>query len=122
MKKVAIVFVLAVFVPSLILGWLAVRSLRDQQFVLERQRSLLYQSVADAIARDVENTVINHQHEFSSQVETILAGGNSSVVAMNFNAQLQTNWPLAEVGFVVAPSGALTCPSGFDRSPVAQQF
>ena len=41
MKKVALVFVMAVFVPSLVLAWLAVRSLRDQQFVLERQRSLL---------------------------------------------------------------------------------
>ena len=36
MKKVALVFVLAVFVPSLALAWLAVRSMRDQQFILER--------------------------------------------------------------------------------------
>ena len=34
MKKVALVFVLAVFVPSLVLAWLAVRTLRDQQFLL----------------------------------------------------------------------------------------
>ena len=33
MKKVALVFVLAVFVPSLVLAWLAVRSLRDQQLI-----------------------------------------------------------------------------------------
>ena len=36
MKKVALVFVLAVIVPSLGLAWLAVRSVRDQQLVLER--------------------------------------------------------------------------------------
>src|SRR6266540_859985 len=50
MKKVALLFGLAVFVPSLVLACLAVRSLRDQQFVLERQRSLLYQGVADSLA------------------------------------------------------------------------
>ena len=54
MKKVALVFVLAVFVPSLVLAWLAVRSLRDQQFLLERQQSLLLQGVADALAAKVE--------------------------------------------------------------------
>ena len=42
MKKVAIVFVVAVLVLSLVLAWLAVRSLRDQQFLLERQQSLHY--------------------------------------------------------------------------------
>ena len=41
MKKVALVFVVAVLLPSLVLAWLAVRSLRDQQFLLERQQSLL---------------------------------------------------------------------------------
>ncbi len=51
MKKVALVFVLAVFLPSLVLAWLAVRTLRDQQFLLERQQSLLYQGIADARPR-----------------------------------------------------------------------
>ena len=36
MKKIAVVFVLAVFVPSLVLAWLAVRTLRDQQFQIGR--------------------------------------------------------------------------------------
>ena len=52
MKKAALVFVLAVLAPSLVLAWLAVRSVRDQQIVLERQQALLYQGVADAIARE----------------------------------------------------------------------
>ena len=72
MKKVAMVFVLAVFVPSLVLAWLAVRSLRDQQFVLERQRSLLYQGVADSVAKEAANLLAEHQREFARQVEAIL--------------------------------------------------
>ena len=55
MKKVALVFVLAVFVPSLVLAWLAMRSLRDQRFLLERQQSLLYQGVADSLTKEIQN-------------------------------------------------------------------
>jgi hypothetical protein len=42
MRKVALVFVIAVIAPSLVLAWLALRSLRDQEVVLERQQTLLY--------------------------------------------------------------------------------
>src|SRR5438552_11620803 len=98
MKKVAFVFVLAVFVPSLVLAWLAVRSLRDQEFVLERQRSLLFQNVTDALARDVENSIINHQHEFASQVESILAE-HPAAAGPSFDTLLRTNWPFANIGF-----------------------
>src|ERR1043165_5987795 len=100
MKKVAIVFILAVFVPSLVLGWLAVRSVRNQELVLERQRSLFFQSVADNAASDVQYAVVSHQREFVSQTEAILASGsNPTLVAMNFDTLLHTNWPMAEVGF-----------------------
>ena len=51
MKKLALVFVLAVLTPSLILASLALRSLRDQRFLLEHQQSLLYQGVADGLAK-----------------------------------------------------------------------
>ena len=73
MKKVALVFVLAVFVPSLVLAWLAVRSLRDQQFILERQQSLLYQGVADAKAKAVQDALTEYQHSFTLQVNRLLA-------------------------------------------------
>ena len=54
MKKIALVFVSAVLVPSLVLAWLAMRSLRDQEFVLERQQSLLFQGATDSLARQVQ--------------------------------------------------------------------
>ena len=44
MRKVAVIFVIAVFVPCLVLAWLAVRSLRDQQFLVERQQAAGAQS------------------------------------------------------------------------------
>ena len=110
MKKVALVFVWAVFVPSLVLAWLAVRSLRDQQFVLERQESLLYQGVADSMAKEAESFLAERQREFGVQVEALIDDGKSLSVTA-FDERLRRNWPLAEVGFVVSTAGNLLCPS-----------
>jgi signal transduction histidine kinase len=122
MKKVALVFVLAVIVPSLVLAWLAVRSLRDQQFALERQQSLLYQGVADTLARDADNMLANVQHEFGQQVETELADHKARIIANSFDDRLRTNWPLAEVGFVVTTEGKILCPLPVSSNPEARNF
>lgn len=116
MKKVALVFVLAVFVPSLVLAWLAVRSLRDQQFVLERQQSLLCQGVTDSLANKVENLLADRQRDFGFQVEQMLSGDQPAEVAKTFDEQLRANWPLADVGFVVTTAGQLVSPPSDGRA------
>ena len=121
MKKVALVFVLAVFVPSLALAWLAVRSLRDQQFVLERQRSLLYQGVADSVAKEAANLLAEHQREFARQVEALLADNKPIDIAGSFDERLRRDWPLADVGFTVSLDGQVYSPNLFDR-PEARRF
>ena len=123
MKKVAFVFVLAVFVPSLVLAWLAVRSLRDQQFVLERQQSLLYQGVADSVAREAANLIAEHQREFARQVEALLANDKPIDVANSFDDRIRGHWLLADVGFVVSLQGQVYSPLLFERGrPEARQF
>src|SRR5213592_2745091 len=116
MKKVAQVFVLAVFVPSLVLAWLAVRSLRDQQFVLERQRSLLYQGVADSVAKEAANLLAEHQREFARQVEALLADNKPIDIAGSFDERLRKDWSLADVGFAVSFDGQFFSPNVFDRT------
>src|SRR5712675_338629 len=115
MRKVALVFVLAVLVPSLVLAWLAVRSLRDQQFLLERQQSLLYQRVTDALATDIAGRLARQQQEFSAQVESLAADKDARLVAAEFDNQLRQHWPLAEVGFCVTLSGKILSPSAGAR-------
>src|SRR5436853_7854879 len=88
-KKVALVLELAVFVPSLVLAWLAVRSLRDQQFVLERQQSLLYQGVADSVAKEASSLLADHQREFARQVEALLADNKPIDVRPSFDERLR---------------------------------
>lgn len=111
MKKVALVFILAVIVPSLVLAWLAVRSLRDQQYAAERQRSLLYQGVADGFAKEAGGWLYDREHDFVTQVQALLANQTPHELALSFDERLRTNWPYAQIGFVVSLSGQILCPS-----------
>ena len=111
MRKVALVFVLAVLAPSLVLAWLALRTLRDQQFLLERQQSLLYQGVTDSLATTINDYIAEQQREFNAQVEALTSGKDPQAVALQFDQQLRTNWPLVDVGFCVTMSGSLLSPN-----------
>jgi signal transduction histidine kinase len=121
MKKVALLYIAAVFVPSLILAWLAVRSLRDQQFLLERQQSLLYQAVADAKAKEVQEALDDSERAFRLSVNSLLTKGNPLDAARTFEEPLRKLWPLAEVGFAVDLKGEILCPPPYSR-PEARKF
>ena len=111
MRKVALVFLLAIVAPSLALAWLALRSLRDQQFVLERQEMLLGQGVADTIANDLLGQLTALQRDFARQVEESLGKGEPSDLAPRFDDLLRGRWTNAVVGFAVALDGNMLCPS-----------
>jgi signal transduction histidine kinase len=116
MKKIALVFVVAVLVPSLVLAWLALRSLRDQQFVLERQQALLYQNIADSLAKDVMGFLSERQREFAAHVGVYIAAKNPTnqapvTAAVDFDGFIRHHWSLAEVGFGVSLREGLISPS-----------
>src|SRR6266404_9123274 len=96
MKKVALVFVLAVFVPSLVLAWLPVPSLRDQQFLLERQQSLLYQGVADALAKEIQDLVADYQRSFIEKATAMLRDHQPQDLTRTFDETLRKEWPPAQ--------------------------
>jgi signal transduction histidine kinase len=121
MKKVALVFILAVFVPSLVLAWLAIRSLSDQRIVLERQRTLLYQGVCSGLVKDIDEFLAGRQKEFGRQVETMLAGRDPQDAAGHFDEEILKLWPLAEVGFAVSLDGHVLSPLLLAR-PEARRF
>src|SRR3954470_12428751 len=99
MKKVAFVFVLAVFAPSLVLAWLAVRSARDQQIVVAQQQTLLYQGVADALAQEVRDFMAGQQREFAQFVEHQRTAHSSAELAKQFDGLCVKGCPSTEVGF-----------------------
>ncbi len=121
MKKVALVFVLSVLLPSLVLAWLAVRSLRDQQFLLERQQSLLCQRVTDSLAQNISDSLAQSQSDFSAHVEALVTNQNTRTVSADFDDEISQQWPLAEVGFCVTLSGKILSPSPNAR-PEAKKF
>jgi signal transduction histidine kinase len=121
MKKVALIFLVAVLLPSLVLAWLAVRSLRDQQFLLERQQSLLCQRVTDSLAQNIGGQLAQWQQEFGARVEEIVDGQPPRSVAAEFDSLIRRQWPLAEVGFCVTTAGKILAPAPGDR-PEAEAF
>jgi signal transduction histidine kinase len=112
-RKVALVFAVAVIAPSLVLAWLAVRSLQDQQFLLEKQESLLYQGVADAKAKEIVDAIGEYQRGFSTEVGNLMRTAKPNEITRTFDERLRQSWPLAQVGFVVTLMGELLCPSPF---------
>jgi len=107
MRKFALIFVLAVFLPSVVLGWLALDSLRNQEFVFERQQELLLQGTSDTLAERIREFLGEKQNEFGNQVNQLANG--TDVVA--FDERVHAIWPAAEVGFVVTLDGKLVAPS-----------
>ena len=116
MKRVALLFVLAVLVPSVLLALLAARTLRDQQFVVERQQSLLYQAVTDTLAKDINDYLADQQRQFNELVESLVTNPQPRTAAATFDDRLRAAWPLAEVGFAVTRNGSLLCPSPAARA------
>ena len=121
MRKVGLVFIAAIVVPSLVLAWLAVRALNDQQFALERQQSLLCQGIADDISQQIADRLEALQAQFAVEVEAILGNQTPRALAAGFDRTLRQRWSLAEIGFVVNLGGSLLCPAPGD-SPAAQVF
>lgn len=123
MKKVALVFVMAVIVPSIVLAWLALRSVRDQQFLLERQQAASYQTLAGALVREVNGVLEAYHREFNERVDQLRANRKSYDVAGEFDARLRAEWPMAEVAFMVSleGEGQVLAPSLF-AGPAARTF
>lgn len=116
MRKVALIFLTAVLAPSLVLAWLAIRSLKDQQIVAERQRTLLYDGVAQGLVKDILDEFAEIQRDFGRQVEALLAKQAPIDAAYAFDTRLLESWPLAEVGFAVSLEGSVYSPSLLGRS------
>ena len=117
MRKFALIFVLAVFLPSAVLGWLALDSLRNQEFVFERQQELLLQGISDTLAERIREFLGQKLTEFGNQVDQLAAGTD----VVTFDERIRAIWPAATVGFVVTLDGKLVAPSATENG-AAKRF
>lgn len=71
MRRPLLVFLCAVLLPGLVLGGLALRSILQQDALLERERSRLLEGDSDRLAASVARRVDELQRDFSLRVESL---------------------------------------------------
>ena len=122
MRRSAWIFLAAILLPSLVLAFLAVRSARDQQVILQHQQAIISQDITDALAKKVQDQVDATRAAFVQQTDQLLQKASSpQSLAINFNQQLLRSWNLAEVGFSVDLRGMIYSPRPTE-GPLAKTF
>lgn len=111
MKKSLWIFLLAVLVPSVVLGWLALRSAGEQQIILERRTAELYQKQTDSAADAVRALVDEERRAFNEAVRRLLAGEDPATAANEFPTNLGKTWPRKAIGFAIGKDGRLLAPN-----------
>ncbi|MDF1751601.1 MAG: HAMP domain-containing sensor histidine kinase [Verrucomicrobiales bacterium] len=118
----ATVFVIAVLVPTLVLAWLAMRSLRDQEIVANSQRAILHQSSTEALAADL-NTFMDDVRIFYRQlVDDLVTENGAAKLSVNFDEIVPDRWAQSSVACVVTDDGEILSPSPDTTDPKAQEF
>ena len=121
MRKVGILFILAVFLPSLGLAWLALRSITAQELQLERQAQLIHEQAAEKVAADCREKIGELQEEFGEVIETLLKKFSEAQLSSSFHQKITAQWKPAEVGFALSLPQTILSPTLFD-SPEARRF
>lgn len=111
MNRTAFVFLAAIFLPSLGLGWLALRTAGEQGVLIERQAADLYQAETDAIADSIRARAEETQAAFIEAVRTLVADRGPDALAEDFGAALKEVWTGGGVPFAISPDGRIAYPS-----------
>ncbi len=124
MRKSAIVFLLAVLLPSAVLGWLALRNAEEQKIIYERRTAELYQKEVDNLAEAARAVVDGQRRAFAGVVRKLIAGERADEVADHFATRLADVWPRKAVGFALDADGRLVSPSprAAEKRPDWQKF
>ncbi len=124
MKKSFLVLLLAVLLPSLLLGWLALRSAREQQIILERRTAELYQRETDNVATTARSLVSEQRRIFAETLRQLLAQENPGALAGHFTTLLRARWSQPAIGFALDDAGRFLSPTVRDgaNDPRTRQF
>ncbi len=111
MKQSISIFLVAIVVPSIGLGWLALRSANEQQIILERRTAELYQKETDTVATAARDLIEEERRAFIERVRQLLATGSPAEVAQDFAAKFSRVWQRPAIGFALSADGNLISPS-----------
>lgn len=111
MKRPALIFFAAIFLPSLVLGWLALRTAGEQRVLIERQATDLHQAETDALAAALRTTIEEKQKSFVEVIRSLVARHGASALAENYGSLLNEAWSDGGIPFALTPQGTLAWPS-----------
>src|SRR3954468_24174597 len=111
MKRTTWIFFLAVLLPSIGLGWLALRSANEQQIILERRTAELYQKETDLVATAARSLIEEERRGFVERVRQLLATASPAEVAQDFAAKFSRVSLRPAIGFALSAEGNLISPS-----------
>ena len=121
MKRSIWIFLLAIVLPSIGLGWLALRSANEQQIILERRTAELYQKETDAVASEARGLIEEERRAFAERVRQLLASSSAPELARDFAAKLSRAWPRPAIGFALNAEGNLISPSAEEAQGDAER-
>jgi len=122
MKKLVAVFLVAVLGPSLVLAWLAMRSLSDQEIVVHSQRAVLHQGATDALASDLSTFMDDVRVFFGRLVDDLVKEYGAEELTQGFDDIVPARWGQASIGCVVTDDGEIICPPWSSPDPEIQAF
>ncbi len=111
MKRYALIFLAAIFLPSLVLGWLALRTAGEQRILIERQATDLHQVETDTVAAGVRAAMEEKQRTFAEMIHTLAATHSPAALAENYGPLIATIWPDGGVPFAINPAGTVAYPT-----------
>ena len=111
MKKLAIVFIVAVLVPSVVLAWLAMRSLRDQEIVVQSQLALLHQGRTDSLAADLRLAMDDIRSYFGTLVDELVEENDTEFLCTEIDPIVRSRWGQALTAAVVTEQGEWLAPA-----------
>lgn len=124
MKRIALVFLLAILVPALILAGLALRSLRDQEWVVNSQRAELLETTCEELTTEINLYFDDLRVFYGGILSSLTASGAASPDSWpnDFDNLLRERWSQVAVGAVVSDEGTILAPSLQSKQPRIEEF
>jgi len=104
------IFLCGIVIPSLLLAWIAFRSIEQQQFVVENQAAALYQSETDLLAEEINLLLQEVEADFQQTVDQLAAELPPNELGPALDRALERQLPGA-IGFLLSPSDKLEAPA-----------
>lgn len=125
MKKLTTLFLVAVLGPSLVLAWLATRSLKDQEMVMRDQIERRAEDMTATVAQDVNLFMDDVRLFYRQQVDDLVKENRKSpdtTWLKNFDQSIRSRWGQVKVGTVIGGDGLAYFPSSKTQDQRVQDF